>query len=314
MNIAIPGEICDRFSCPHCSGDIEFVENSFCCPRCAITFPRRSNLGLDLRPQGRKKISHEISIDREPLAPPPPVERFNGKARKPGGKLPPRMPAELVEYFPKPKGHTPMMLDVGCGPMLHRELCEAQGFRYAGLDYSDPEAMFLGDAQALPFKSDTFQFVLSIAVMQEVEHPQLMVQEAHRVLVPGGAFVGGVAYLEAYRGTRFHFTHLGLNSLLYEGGFIVDAIIPNHGWTAPGSLLKNALFPFVPQPVAAAMISPIVAAHRIWWWVGRFVNPKATEINRLLLNAGSFYFVAHKPDVSGDRAGGTTENAALGVY
>ncbi|MEW6038502.1 MAG: class I SAM-dependent methyltransferase [Pseudomonadota bacterium] len=221
------------------------------------------------------------------------------------------MPAELVEYFPKPKGHTPMMLDVGCGPMLHRELCEAQGFRYAGLDYSDPEAMFLGDAQALPFKSDTFQFVLSIAVMQEVAHPQLMVQEAYRVLAPGGAFVGGASYLEAYRGTRFHFTHLGLNSLLYEGGFIVDAIIPNHRWTAPRSLLKNALFPFVPQPVAIAMIAPLVAAHRLWWWMGSFASSKASEINRLLLTTGSFYFIAHKPDVSDEYLAGGKNNGTV---
>lgn len=190
--------------------------------------------------------------------------------------------------------------------VTHRELCEAQGFCYAGLDYADPAAMFLGDAQALPFKSNTFQFILSIAVMQEVEHPQIMVQEAHRVLAPGGTFVGTVSYLEAYRGTRFHVTHLGLNSLLYEAGFIVDVIVPNHRWTAPASLLRNALFPSVPLPIATAMISPFVVAHRLWWWLGRFVNPKATEINRLLLNAGSFCFVAHKPDVGGKCADNIT--------
>jgi SAM-dependent methyltransferase len=302
MNVAIPEEIWDRLSCPHCGEGIEFVENAYYCRARDITFPRRPNGGLDLRLQRTKKVRQDISVGRESSAPPPPLVRFNGNKQKRGGEILPRLPVELLAYFPKPIGSPPIMLDLGCGRMIHRELCEAQGFRYVGLDYSEPDAMFLGDAQALPFKNDTFQFVLSIGAMPEVEHPQLMIQEAFRVLAPGGAFVGSVCYLESPGTARFHFTHLGLNSLLYEGGFIVDAIIPNHRWTVPKSLLKSALFPSVPQPVAVAMISPLVAAHRIWWWVGRLIHPKATEINRLLLSTGAFYFVAHKPDV-GDEHG-----------
>lgn len=296
--MTIPDGIWTRLSCPQCAGSIERTGGSFSCRICNITFPELANGGVDLRIQHTRKTSISVNIDPRSNYPQPSFDRLqmtkpvNSEERS--VKLPPRMYKELVSQFPKSSKTSAMMLDLGCGKMPHREVCEHQGYQYVGLDYDETGAMFLGDAQSLPFKDSSFEFVLTIAVLQEVPHPELMIREAHRVLTPGGILIGTAAYLESYRKTYHHFTHLGLNALLHESGFVVDAVAPNHRWTIPISLLGNALFPFMPSLLAVALVSPLYVCHRLWWWLGSLLHPQASESNRLLLTTGSFFFVARK--------------------
>ncbi len=291
MNVTISDEIWALLSCPQCSGSVEIINGAVSCKSCNTTFPALPNGGVDLRLQLPRKYQNVVTIEPSPLSSRLSFEPLKG-AKPPGTenrltRLPPRISMELADQFPKPIAKTALMLDLGCGKMLHRELGEHKGFRYVGLDRYNPEAMFLGDAQALPFMDASFEFVLSISVLQEVPHPEMMIREAFRVLAPGGLFIGSAAYLESYLKTYHHFTHLGLNALLQQGGFAVEAIAPNPRWTVPMSLLGNGLFPFMPRPLAVALVSPVYVGHRIWWWLGGLLNPQATESNRLLLTTGS---------------------------
>lgn len=294
----IPDEIWTRVSCPQCNGSIAKTGGSFSCGACNIAFPGLSHGGVDLRMQLPRQTTIPVKIDPHSNYPLPSFDRLRltrpAGSKEQSAKLPPRLYKELVARFPEPSEKGALMLDLGCGEMPHGKVCEQLGYKYVGLDYEEPGAMFLGDAQALPFKDSSFEFVLSIAVLQEVPHPELMIREAHRVLKPGGTFVGTAAYLESYRKTYHHFTHLGLNALLYESGFAVDTVAPNHRWTVPVSLLGNALFPFMPAPLAIALVSPLYVGHRLWWLLGGFLHPQASETNRLLLTTGSFFFVARK--------------------
>jgi SAM-dependent methyltransferase len=301
MSNTISDEIWTKLCCPQCSGPVEITNKAVSCQLCNTTFPTLPNGGVDLRLQLPRQCQSVVTIEPFPLYPRLSFEPL--KSAKPLDKekrlsrLPPRISTELAARFPKATGKTALMLDLGCGKMIHRELVEHQGFRYVGLDRGDPGAMFLGDAQALPFTDGSFEFVLSISVLQEVPHPEMMIREAFRVLTPGGVFIGSAAYLESYSRTYHHFTHLGLNALLQQEGFAVEAIAPNPRWTAPISLLGNGLFPYMPRPLAVALVSPVYVGHRIWWWLGGFFHPQATESNRLLLTTGSFFFIARKPIV-----------------
>lgn len=301
MNGTIADDIWAILSCPQCSGSVEIINGAVSCKSCTTTFPALPNGGVDLRLQLPRQYRNVVTIEPSPPSPRLSFEPLKGAkpldTEKQLTRLPPRISMELAGQFPKPIAKTALMLDLGCGRMLHRELSEHKGFRYVGLDYNNPEAMFLGDAQALPFMDTSFEFVLSISVLQEVPHPEMMIREAFRVLTPGGLFIGSAAYLESYLKTYHHFTHLGLNALLQQEGFAVEAIAPNPRWTAPMSLVGNGLFPSMPRPLAIALVSPVYVGHRIWWWLGGFLHPQATGDNRLLLTTGSFFFIARKPIV-----------------
>ena len=189
-----------------------------------------------------------------------------------------------------------LALDLGCGAAVHQEVCELAGFEYVGLDYGTPEAMVLGDAQALPFAGSSFELVLSIAVLEHVPFPLLMLREAWRTLEPGGAFLGTVAFLEPFhQESYYHHTHLGLLSALRHAGFAVERIAPAGGWPGLAAQANMSLFPGSPRWLSRALVAPLLALHQLWWRAGRLVEPAATESRRMLENSGALIFLARKP-------------------
>ena len=299
-NATIPAQIWNRLICPQCSGPVEPDHGAVFCQPCNTVFPALPEGGVDFRLQRARSFQSTLTVFPPSSRSFPAFERLTDDP--PAGStislenLPARISSVLAVRFPAPAARQALMLDLGCGEMIHRDLCERQGYSYIGLDYAAPGSMFMGDAQSLPFKDATFEFILSIAVLHEIPHPALMLQEAFRVLKPGGMFIGTAAYLETDLKSHHHFTHMGLLVLLEQQGFLVDSIAPNHEWTVPRSLLGNGLFPNMPVLLARAMISPFVLFHRVWWRIGELLHPQATEKNRLLLNTGSFFFIVRKPD------------------
>lgn len=266
------------------------------CNSCDITYAKGSN--LDLRLQKKKSVQVDFTISG---APTPDIEFETLKANPApqvdfsGARIPYHITPELTSHFPKASTPDALALDLGCGSTLHRSICEAAGFKYIGLDYAAPEAPILGDAHALPFKNDSFEFILSIAVLEHIQYPFVMMNEVHRVLKPGGKFIGTVAFLEPFHGdSYYHHSHLGTYNMLRFSGFKIDAIAPSAEWSVLEAQASMGLFPRMPRFLSHALIKPVKFASRSWWWLAGLLGRDAS-LQKLTRNTtGVFSFVVTK--------------------
>ena len=89
-----------------------------------------------------------------------------------------------------------------------------------------------GICEALPFKDDSFDLILSIVVLEHVKDPFLAAKEMRRVLKPGGRIWIDVAFMQPYHGYPNHYYNMtkdGLRNLFFEGFAVVREFVPNYG-------------------------------------------------------------------------------------
>ena len=299
----LPKRILDILACPYCRGPLLRTSNGAKCSLCHQEYAYSNEGQLDLRLQRRKQYQLQFELDTEPLpkgclnAEFKPLQKcVSPQVDFTGVKVPHHLTEELMTYFPKARGGNSLMLDLGCGSTVHREVCEHAGFEYVGLDYDSLDAPLLGDAHTLPFKDNSFEFILSIAVLEHIRYPFVMMSEAYRVLKPGGKFIGTVAFLEPFHGNSFyHHTHLGTFNSLQFAGFDIEYIAPSVKWSV---LIAQAamLFPKSPRLLSKFLVLPVYLLHRIWWKLGYWITHSnyANEKNRGLISTGAFTFIANK--------------------
>jgi SAM-dependent methyltransferase len=101
-------------------------------------------------------------------------------------------------------------LDVGCntGPMLIP--LRQRGYDVVGIDISADDVqqaerylcehglpsgrLSVGDGTQLPFRDHSFDLVLLIDILEHTDHPERIVSEARRLLVPGGIAIATVPW------------------------------------------------------------------------------------------------------------------------
>lgn len=309
MNVTISENAWRAMQCPDCRHELRRISEGADCSSCGARYPRRASGALDMRLKKSKRIQHEYVLG-EPLLAPPGVDfRLLREKRAPAvdfGELsvPYHLTRALMSHFPRAGSRGDLALDLGCGTALHRPVCEAAGFEYLGLDHDSDMAQLLGDAHALPFRDASIGFALSIAVLEHIRYPFVMMREVHRVLRPGAAFIGTVAFLEPFHSeSYYHHTHLGTLNSLREGGFEVKCIAPSAQWNALAAQGAMGLFPRMPGVLLRPLLWPLLLLHRMWWTIGGLVRPEATATVRIRNLTGAFSFVARRPatDQQSDR-------------
>ena len=122
-----------------------------------------------------------------------------------------------------------LVLDCGAGrrPVYYDNVVN---FEIVPYDTTD----VLGVGESLPFADDSFNAVLSIAVLEHVKDPFLCAREIARVLKPGGELFCSVPFLQplhAYPHHYYNMTHQGVanlfDGLLDEGSFdVYGSLLP----------------------------------------------------------------------------------------
>ena len=287
-------------ACPYCGASLENLNDLVKCSSCNIDFRYSDSGALDLRLKSPKKYHLEFDLfsscsesefkykllEKNP-APELDFSSFT---------LPRHFTENFISYFPKAKSNKSLVLDLGCGDTVHREMCEYAGFEYVGMDYDHPDAALFGDAHSLPFKDNSFEFILSLGVIEHVRFPFVMMKEAYRVLKPNGKFIGTVAFMEPFHGNSFyHHTHLGIFNSLQYGGFKIEHIAPrDKKWSVLTALARMALFPKMPRFFAMFLVSPLQMIHQLWWKMGIIMGRNISEDFRVIQTTGAFAFIAKK--------------------
>jgi SAM-dependent methyltransferase len=290
--------------CPSCGSSLKIHDIDFAgCQGCQRKYPYTEFGSLDLRLKEPRRIQVEFELGTEGLstqdftfAPlnknPTPEVNFDEI------EVPYHLTRQTLSYFPKPMTDKSIMLDLGCGGTIHREVCAHAGFEYVGLDYDAPKAPLLGDAHALPFKDESIEFILTIAVLEHIRYPFVMIQEAFRVLKPGGKLIGTVAFLEPFHlESYYHHSHLGTLNTLTFSGFCVEHIAPHADWSVLTAQAVMGLFPRLPRKISKLLVSPLVILHKTLWELRKYKNRgKYFDPNQRIRNTtGAFTFIAHKP-------------------
>lgn len=279
--------------CPACHGELEQADGDIRCTICGDTYPETKDSQIDFRLK-RPLIR---SVDFVLAAPVPRVQEFSldmvdcdFSAMQIGtGVLP-----------PAPEPHA-LFLDLGCGSVDYRTLSASQGYEYIGIDYDSPEATFLADAHALPFRTNSISFTLSMAVLEHLQYPFVAIREVQRILKTGCRFFGTVAFQEPCHGNSYyHHSHLGTLNTLLAAGFEAQKIVPNDKWPLLVAQAYMVLFPKMPPKLSRCLIMPLHWLHLVWW---RLVFRKQRDMQqwRRLCTAGAIYFLAMKPLALNDR-------------
>jgi SAM-dependent methyltransferase len=294
----IPEKIIHIIQCPYCFSDkLIDKEHSLDCQNCGLNYPV-VNKQLDLRLKKRKTVNIPVTIGNDyqiNYAFAPLIKNKKGEVNFTFKKIPKHITEDLLGYFPKAKNDNSLALDIGCGTGIHRSVLESAGYNYIGLDYERSGAVILGDAHALPFKSNSIDFILSMAVLEHIQHPLLFSAEAFRVLKPGGTFIGSVAFLEAFHShSYYHHTHYGTYNTLENAGFKDIIVAPNPDWSVIKAQAKN-IFPRVPIIVSRSIMYPLNFLHKAWWKILKIKRGrKIGENQRVLMMSASFLFIAKK--------------------
>jgi SAM-dependent methyltransferase len=201
------------------------------------------------------------------------------------------------------------VLDLGCGAGDSYRAFSAgrDDVRWVGLDIMDSQEVRLRPRRRLPFcafdgvriplRDSVVDIVYSRQVFEHVRHPQALIKEVHRVLRPGGVFVGSTSHLEPFHSRSYwNYTPYGFCVLLSDAGFQSVVVRPGidcltliaRRYSSYVKLAKcfEAFFT-VESPMNLVLEASL-----------RLLRQPARRRNLLkLLFSGQFCFVGRKPSV-----------------
>jgi len=142
------------------------------------------------------------------------------------------------------------VLDIGCGNKPYEAMFKGLITEYVGCDIvqsSLGKVDVICEATKIPLQDASFDTVFSTQVIEHVADHQAMINEAYRLLKPGGhLIVSGPMYWHLHEEPYdfFRFTKHGFKYVLEKSGFNVLEIKANGGkWATLGQVILHTLPP-----------------------------------------------------------------------
>ena len=206
----------------------------------------------------------------------------------------------LEKFIPLYRG---TLYDLGAGEAPYKEFFLQHAKKYVAVDWSGSHHNTNADITAdlnepLPIDAGIADTIVSLSVLEHLYAPQVMLNEAFRILKEGGAIV-----LQAPWQWRIHeephdyyrYTPYGLEYLLEQAGFVDIKVEPQAGFFTTITLKLNYFSCGLirgPRPIRffLRIIFPI------FWYAGQKLAPFLDKLDRGWAWDASGYFVtARKP-------------------
>ena len=146
--------------------------------------------------------------------------------------------SERLAGFAKEIMDGSLILDAGAGECRYASLFKAH--RYVAIDSSVGDATWdysmldvIGDLEKIPIRTDAFDAVVSVVVLEHTRRPQQVIDEMARVMRPQGKlFLVVPNQWEVHQPPNdfFRFTNYGVTHLLTVGGLRVLKVEPVGGF------------------------------------------------------------------------------------
>lgn len=195
-----------------------------------------------------------------------------------------------------------VMYDLGCGEKPHEDFFLKYVDKYVGVDWSGTLHNLKADVVAdlnkpLPIENEVADTIISLSVMEHLCEPQTMLNEAHRILKPGGSMILQVPWQWHVHEAPYDFyryTPYGLRYMFAKAGF-VDVVVEAQSGFFTTWIVKFNYFSsrFVRGPrMLRGLIKTVLLPI---WYLGQLVAPYLDRLDgQWELEAQGYYVLAKK--------------------
>jgi SAM-dependent methyltransferase len=156
------------------------------------------------------------------------------------------------------------LVDIGCGRKPWAAIFAPYVTEHIGVDREAPsspdagEVDIVGDAYSVPLNDGSADTVLLTEVLEHLEDPIRALEEAHRLLAPGGGLILTTPLIFPVHGEPhdfFRYSPHGLQYVMRRAGFEGIEVRPLSGqWTTLAMLRGLSLYPYRRGRVLTALV------------------------------------------------------------
>jgi SAM-dependent methyltransferase len=149
---------------------------------------------------------------------------------------------------------TGRLIDIGCGDKPWSAIFAPHVIEHIGVDHQAPsgseprEVDIVAGAYSVPLPDESADTILLTEVLEHLEEPVRALEEAHRLLRPGGAVILTTPLIFPVHGAPrdfFRYAPDGIRYVMREAGFNGIAVQPLSGqWTTLAMLRGLSLYPY----------------------------------------------------------------------